>query len=124
MAQLQEVPSENMILLVGPPGSGKSTFCHQTVINNISTKPIIYVTTETAPTKIEYSLKEKGLAGVSPHPITYVDAFHETVGLPSAARPDTVKASSEDLTSLSIAISKSRERMEENSLLIFDSLTS
>jgi archaellum biogenesis ATPase FlaH len=35
-----------------------------------------------------------------------------------------VKAPSEDLTSLGIAISKLRERMGENSLLVFDSLTS
>jgi predicted hydrocarbon binding protein/KaiC/GvpD/RAD55 family RecA-like ATPase len=124
LIQLQEVPPENMILLVGPPGSGKSTFCHQTVINNISTKPIIYVTTETAPTKIEDSLKEKGLAGVSPHPITYVDAFHETVGLMTDVRSDTEEASSEDLTSLGIAIYKLRDRMSEKSLLVFDSLTS
>jgi len=100
LAQLQEVPSENMILLVGPPGSGKSTFCQQTVINNISMKPIIYVTTETAPTKIEDSLREMGLAGASPHPISYVDAFHETVGLMTEVRSDTEDASSEDLTSL------------------------
>ena len=124
MAQLQEVPSENMILLVGPPGSGKSTFCQQTVINNISMKPIIYVTTETAPTKIEDSLREMGLAGASPHPISYVDAFHETVGLMTEVRSDTEDASSEDLTSLGIAINKLRDRMSEKSLLVFDSLTS
>jgi predicted hydrocarbon binding protein len=38
--------------------------------------------------------------------------------------PDTVAASCGDLTSLSIAISKLQERMHENVLLIFDSLTS
>jgi predicted hydrocarbon binding protein/KaiC/GvpD/RAD55 family RecA-like ATPase len=113
-----------MILLVGPPGSGKSTFCHQTVINNISMKPIIYVTTETAPTKVEDSLKEMGLAGASPHPISYVDAFHETVGLMTEVRSDTEDASSDDLTSLGIAINKLRDRMSEKSLLVFDSLTS
>jgi len=124
LAQLQEVPSENMILLVGPPGSGKSTFCHQTVINNISMKPIIYVTTETAPIKIEDSLREMGLAGASPHPISYVDAFHETVGIMTEVRSDTEDASSDDLTSLGIAINKLRDRMSEKSLLVFDSLTS
>jgi predicted hydrocarbon binding protein len=46
------------------------------------------------------------------------------VGLQSAARPDTVNASSEDLTGLGIAISKLRERIGDNVLLVFDSLTS
>jgi predicted hydrocarbon binding protein len=113
-----------MILLVGPPGSGKSTFCQQTVINNISMKPVIYVTTEKAPAKIECSLREKGLVGTYPHPICYVDAFHETVGLVSDDRQDTEDASSDDLTGLGIAIYKLGDRVREKSLLVFDSLTS
>jgi predicted hydrocarbon binding protein/KaiC/GvpD/RAD55 family RecA-like ATPase len=124
LAQLQEVPSENMILLVGAPGSGKSSFCQQAVLNNISIKPVIYVTTETSPSKVEDSLREKGLVRMSPHPIGYVDAFHETVGLITEDRPDTEDASSDDLTSLGIAIYKLGDRMKEKSLLVFDSLTS
>ena len=112
-----------MILLVGPPGSGKSTFCQQTVLSNIQVKPVIYVTTEAAPSKVEDSLRQRGLGEALPHPLGFVDAFHETVGLPTAARSDTVNASSEDLTSLGIAISKLRERIGENVLLVFDSLT-
>jgi len=113
-----------MILLVGSPGSGKSTFCHQTVLSNIEMRPVIYVTTESAPSKIMDSLKQKGLGDVLPLPLCFVDAFHETVGLQSTARPDTVNASSEDLTSLSIAIFKLQKGMEKKILLVFDSLTS
>jgi predicted hydrocarbon binding protein/KaiC/GvpD/RAD55 family RecA-like ATPase len=112
-----------MILLVGPPGAGKSTFCHQTVLSNIEARPVIYVTTESAPSKVADSLKQKGLSGVLPHRLGFVDAFNETVGLSTADRHDTVNASSEDLTSMSIAVSRLRERMDENVLLIFDSLT-
>jgi predicted hydrocarbon binding protein/KaiC/GvpD/RAD55 family RecA-like ATPase len=117
------MPPENLILLVGPPGSGKSTFCQQAVLNNISIKPVIYVTTESAPSKVVDSLRKKGLGEVLPHPLGFVDAFHETVGLPSTARLDTLDASSEDLTGLGITISKLRDRMRENVLLVFDSLT-
>jgi predicted hydrocarbon binding protein/KaiC/GvpD/RAD55 family RecA-like ATPase len=124
LSQLQEVPSKNVILLVGPPGSGKTTFCQQTILSNIELRPVIYVTTESAPSKVEESLRRKGLGDVLPHPLGFVDAFHETVGLPTADRPDTVNASSGDLTSLGVAISKMRERMGENVLLVFDSLTS
>jgi len=123
IAQLHEVPVNNLILLVGPPGSGKSTFCQQTILRNVETRPVIYVTTEAAPSKVLDSLQQKGLGEVLPHPLGFVDAFHETVGLPTADRIDTVKASSGDLTSLDIAISKLRERIGENILLVFDSLT-
>jgi predicted hydrocarbon binding protein/KaiC/GvpD/RAD55 family RecA-like ATPase len=124
LAQIQEIPSKNMILLVGPPGSGKSTFCQQAVLSNIEMSPVIYVTTESAPSKVSDSLRQKGLGEVLPHTLGFVDAFHETVGLQSAARPDIVNASSEDLTGLGIAISKLRERIDEGVLLVFDSLTS
>ena len=123
LSRLQEVPSKNMILLVGPPGSGKSTFCHQAVLSNIEIRPVVYVTTECAPSKVTDLLMQKGLGGTLPHPLGFVDAFHETVGLCTTDRPDTLQASSEDLTSLGVAISKMRERMGENLLLVFDSLT-
>ena len=69
------------------------------------------------------SLREKGLGEALPHPLGFVDAFHDTVGLSSLARPDSIDASCQDLTSLSIAIHKLRERMREKVLLVFSSLT-
>ena len=50
--QLLEIPSKSLVLLIGPPGSGKSTFCHEAVIRNIEMSPVIYVTTESAPSKV------------------------------------------------------------------------
>jgi predicted hydrocarbon binding protein/KaiC/GvpD/RAD55 family RecA-like ATPase len=123
LTQIQEVPAKNMILLVGPPGSGKSTFCQQAVLSNIEMRPVIYVTTEFTPSKVLDSLKQKGLGEALLHSLGFVDAFHESVGLPSPDRPDTVNASAQDLTSLGIAISKLREKAGENVLLVFDSLT-
>jgi predicted hydrocarbon binding protein/KaiC/GvpD/RAD55 family RecA-like ATPase len=124
LSQLQEVPSTNLILLVGPPGAGKSTFCQQTILHNIDLSPVIYVTTESSPSVVEESLRARGLGNESLHPLGFVDAFHETMGLPSVARSDTLVASSEDLTGLSLAITKLQDKMGEHVLLIFDSLTS
>jgi predicted hydrocarbon binding protein/KaiC/GvpD/RAD55 family RecA-like ATPase len=126
LAQLQEVPLKSMVLLVGPPGSGKSTFCEQTVLQNLAMdRPVIYVTTEYDPSKVEESLREKGLARIEPNLLSFVDAYSETVGLSLSERPDTVHADCANLSSIGIAISKLQERIgKKSALLAFDSLTS
>lgn len=126
LAQLQEVPSKNMILLVGPPGSGKSYFCEQAVLHNLALdKPVIYITTEGDPSRVEESLREKGLASIVPNPLRFVDAYSETVGLLGTGRPDTVVADCANLSSIGIAISKLEEQIsKKNILLVFNSLTS
>jgi predicted hydrocarbon binding protein/KaiC/GvpD/RAD55 family RecA-like ATPase len=115
-----------MILLVGPPGSGKSTFCEQAILQNLAIdKPIIYVTTEYDPSKAEASLREKGLGKIEPALISFVDAYNETVGISVSERPDTVHADCANLSSIGIAISKLSDRIGRRGvLLVFDSLTS
>ena len=82
LAEIQEVPKESLTLLVGPPGVGKSTFCHQVVLNSIaSERPIIFVTTEQSPSGVTGLLKEKGMGESIPGALSFVDAFTETVGL-------------------------------------------
>ena len=124
LTELQEIPLSNMVLLAGPPGAGKSTFCQETVLKSITMRPVVYVTTESTPSEILESFRQRGLGEELPHPLGFVDAFRETVGLPGVDRSDVVEASCGDLTSLSIAITKVRERISENALLVFDSLTS
>jgi RecA-superfamily ATPases implicated in signal transduction len=67
LTQIQEVLPKNLILLVGPPGSGKSTFCQQAILQSLAMdKPIIFVTTEYGPSEAERALKERGLQEVEP----------------------------------------------------------
>jgi KaiC/GvpD/RAD55 family RecA-like ATPase len=53
LAEIQEVPTSNLILLTGIPGAGKSTFCHHAVLSGLSMdKPVVFVTTEHGPTEV------------------------------------------------------------------------
>jgi predicted hydrocarbon binding protein/KaiC/GvpD/RAD55 family RecA-like ATPase len=126
LTQIQEVPAKNMILLVGPPGSGKSTFCHQAILQNLAMdKPIIYVTTEYGPSEAEKALKQQGLGEVERGLLNYVDAYNETVGTAVSDRVDTVYADCNALSSIDIAITKLTEQIgRKDVLLVFDSLTS
>jgi predicted hydrocarbon binding protein/KaiC/GvpD/RAD55 family RecA-like ATPase len=126
LADIQEVPKESLILLSGPPGAGKSTFCHQMVLNNIAAeRAVIFVTTEQSPSGVTGLLSEKGMGESTPGALSFVDAFTETVGLTCTPRSDTVCANCADLNSLSIAITKLRDRTGKGGVfLVFDSLTS
>jgi predicted hydrocarbon binding protein/KaiC/GvpD/RAD55 family RecA-like ATPase len=126
LAEIQEVPRSNLILLSGPPGAGKSTFCHQAVLNGLAMeRPVIYVTTEHGPSEVTGLLKEKGVGEPPPGALNFIDAFGETVGATILERTDTVGANCEDLNSISMAIAKLQERLgRRDVLLAFDSLTS
>ncbi len=126
LAEIQEVPRNNLILLAGPPGAGKSTFCHQAVLNGLAMdKPVIYVTTEHGPSEVINLLRERGAGEPSPGALNFIDAFGETVGAANPERTDTVTANCEDLNSISMAIAKLQERIGKRDVfLAFDSLTS
>jgi predicted hydrocarbon binding protein/KaiC/GvpD/RAD55 family RecA-like ATPase len=126
LTQIQEIPAKNMILLGGPPGSGKSTFCYQVVLNGFAMdRPVIFVTTEHGPSEVIDLLRERGMGELPSGVLSFVDAFGETVGATTPERLDTVGANCEDLTSISLAIAKLQERIgRRDVLLVFDSLTS
>ena len=115
-----------MVLLVGPPGAGKSTFCEQVILQNLTMdQPIIYITTEYTPLDAEEILRERGLGDFKPNLLYFIDAYNATVGLSVSNRPDIVSADCGNLNSFSIAISKLQNKIGKSGvLLVFDSLTS
>jgi len=120
------VPTKKTVLLVGPPGAGKSVFCEQAVLQSLAMdRPIIFVTTECSPSEAGKDLRERGLGEVEPGLLNFIDAYNETVGVSVSDKPNTVRADCANLSSIGIAISKLSERIgKKNVLLVFDSLTS
>lgn len=124
--ELMEIPIGKTVLFIGPPGSGKSTFCQEIVLHNLAVnKPVIFITTEYGSREAEDFLKEKGLTPSFSELLNYVDGYNQTVGLPVIDRPDIINASSGNLTSLGIAFAKHQRRIgRKGILLVLDSLTS
>jgi KaiC/GvpD/RAD55 family RecA-like ATPase/predicted hydrocarbon binding protein len=124
LAKIQEPLDRGLILLVGAPGAGKSTFCYQAVIKSIALdRPVIFVTSEQSPAEVLELFSRIGMD--RPVGLNFVDAFTETVGMTATARTDTVYANCVDLNSLSIAITRLQERTgKKGVLLVLDSLTS
>ena len=125
-SQLQDIPFENMILVVGPPGAGKSYFCEQAALQRLAIgKPVIYLTAGCNSSKMQARLEEKGLGKIAPGLLYFIDAYSETVGLSVSGQPNTANADCASLSTIGIALSKLQERLgKKGILLVFDSLTS
>jgi predicted hydrocarbon binding protein/KaiC/GvpD/RAD55 family RecA-like ATPase len=126
LAEIQDIPRGSLVLLAGPPGAGKSDFCHQVVLGALTMdRPVILVTTDRGPAEVLGHLEQLGLGQQPPGTLWFVDAFGETVGETRPGRADTVVANCQDLNSITMAIAKVQQRIgRKDTLLAFDSLTS
>jgi predicted hydrocarbon binding protein/KaiC/GvpD/RAD55 family RecA-like ATPase len=123
-----EVPLNTVVLLYGPPGSGKSTFCKDAATSRLRqhAEPIIYVTTELLPEEIIRYLSEKGLSETHLNEMWIVDGSQP---IPSIASDNLnrriVSVDCTDLTGMGVKLSELSATIGKNNiLLIFDSLSS
>jgi KaiC/GvpD/RAD55 family RecA-like ATPase len=126
LTALQDIHPRTFMLVTGAPGTGKSTFGRQILQKSVAKDmPVIFVSTERSLPDLLSQLHELGLGDSPPVNVAFVDAFSETVGLPTEKHPNAVSAHCADLNSLSIAVTKLKQRLgTEATLLLFDSLTS
>jgi KaiC/GvpD/RAD55 family RecA-like ATPase len=72
LVKIQEAPQRSLILLVGPPGAGKSTFCHQMILDSVAAaRSVLFVTTERSVSNIDGILNEKGLGRSTPEALSF-----------------------------------------------------
>ncbi len=123
-----DVPLNSVVLLYGPPGSGKSTFCKDVAASRLRQRagPIIYFTTELMPDEIIQYLSGKGISAEQQlREMWIVDGSQP---IPSAAsggqNKHNVAVDCTDLTGIGVKLTELSGAIGQNNiLLIFDSLS-
>ena len=88
LAELKQAPERALIVVVGPPGAGESTFCQRVILNSVvEDKPVLFVTIEKGASDVVALLSEKGPGEPTSGDLVFVDAFADTVGLAAPDRP-------------------------------------
>lgn len=118
------VPSASL-LLMGPTGVGKTTFCKQFIYNGlIMGEPCLYVATDESPEEIQKSMKSFGF-DIEPYKeketFRIVDCYSWRLGGGSSSKY-AVDDQHDYLTAVSISIEKARQGLR-NIRLVLDSIT-
>lgn len=112
---------KGVFLLVGLPGSGKTTLCKYFIAHYLSKKKAsIYVSTDESPNSVEYSLKKFGY-NPKRHNLRIIDCYSWRIGIDPNLRPQAVRPS--NLTEVSIMIAKAQQGLQ-NFCFVLDSASS
>jgi KaiC/GvpD/RAD55 family RecA-like ATPase len=114
------VPSSS-IVLIGPPGVGKTTFCKQFLFNGLLIdEPSIYVTTQESPEEIENSMRSFGFDIESykmKKIFRVVDGCSWKLGGVSSSEY-SIESQQNYLTSISIKIKKAKQDLKKFRLVM------
>lgn len=119
------VPDSMVIMVLGDPGSGKTTLCESVIREKLEEgKPCVYVAYDEALSKIRKRLKGFGL-DVEPYEesgaLVFIDCYSASAGIPSAEKFYVTAPS--DLTSLSLEASSLIDGVGVAPIVFLDSLT-
>jgi KaiC/GvpD/RAD55 family RecA-like ATPase len=106
-------PQPSSIMVFGPPGSGKTTFCNQFIYNGLKIgEAALYITLSAPPTEIKDSMKKFGWK-IEGKIIVFIDAYSWKLG-GKVVDKYTIKQPS-DLNEFNIKVSEAiREYKDKN----------
>jgi KaiC/GvpD/RAD55 family RecA-like ATPase len=122
------VPPKTTLLLIGPPGSGKTTFCQQFVYEGLKkTESAIYITLDSSPEDISNSMQQykwDTKPFIKQKKFFFLDAYSWKVGGAKENEWKRVIHGGLDINALNLTISSILEKISNNSKRgVFDSLS-
>ncbi|MEM1538007.1 MAG: RAD55 family ATPase [Candidatus Nezhaarchaeales archaeon] len=119
------VPDSMVIMVLGDPGSGKTTLCESIIREKLEEgKRCVYIAYDEAPSRIRKRLKGFGL-DVEPYEesgaLVFIDCYSTSAGIPSAEKFYVTTPS--DLTSLNLEASSLIDKVGVAPIVFLDSLT-
>ncbi|MDD5502924.1 MAG: RAD55 family ATPase [Candidatus Thermoplasmatota archaeon] len=118
------IPKNTLVLLEGPPGSGKTTLCGQILKDALENGTrCVFVTTDSSPSQVLDRMAIYGWdmkAHAEKGNIQFVDCYSWRMG-ESDAVPNTLRVGNiGDLSDLSIKISEALNALGEGGVVVFD----
>ncbi len=121
------LPQGTSLLLVGPPGSGKTSFCLQLALDTIREGcEVLYLTTESTPTNIlAHALGVGLLQGDDPigQKIKFIDAYSWAIGMRKDEYAIDRINNPSDINKVSLVIMNQVQLLSPSSLVIVDSVS-